>query len=222
MMTHNLKVPSTFNDDAVCIGFVECFKEIQRQAISVAQRFGDKPIMPEAKLVALRGLYLDIASRFEERRAAQGVAGELIDNLDFELVLFSSAPVYFDSVIGMISDYSYGRGKMNCDQLVALIRGDSGLMEHRDDLAAYVRSILGAGMDADQVKRAFEAFKANLDRTALDSLAREHRLDIGEVLAFFDLGWKARVAKERKFMADLIPLLKARQPNGISGIRFFD
>lgn len=230
--------------------FLNKFKEIQRLKTQLDQ-YTDltaeqitkvEETVPEEDLRGFRGAYLEIAKRFKEQRGNDDSCG-VIEQLDFEFVLFSSAIIDYDYIMKLIAQYSQGKSKqkMTRDQLIGLLTANSNFMEERDDIIAYLNSLkAGEGLTEDQVREDFKKFKDQKIRNDIMNIAAKHGLDATVLYSFvesiidrmifdgdklsdlmepFDLAWKERTKKEEALMKDLIPLFK-RLSNGreISGL----
>ena len=96
-------------------------------------------------------MYLVTAQRL---KAQQGKGGKDdggpatdVDQLDFEFVLFASAVMDYDYIMGLMSRFSQqgpGKQKMSREQLIGLIQADAKFMNERDDIAAYNKSSIEA------------------------------------------------------------------------------
>ncbi|WP_028740445.1 type I restriction endonuclease subunit R [Rhizobium leguminosarum] len=243
-------------DDAR-VTFVEAFKKVQKLQTQLDQYTDLTPeqasaiqtILPKDELNAFRGQYLETAQRLRARQAKQkGKQNELVDQLDFELVLFASATIDYDYIMKLIADFSAqnpGKATMSREQLVGLIAADSKFIDERDDITEYVKSLkAGAGLDESAIRAGYQQFKAAKSASELTDLANSHGLDavalqnfvdgilarrifdgeqLTELLAPLELGWKARAQKELALMTDLVPVLKKRAGSReISGLEVYE
>ena len=238
--------------------FINLFKDIQRlktqldqytdltdeQAAAIAN------IMPIDELRAFKGQYISTA---QQLKALQDKAfgGEDIDGtvqqLDFEFVLFASALIDYDYIMGLIANYTQEkpRLKMSRAQIIGLIASDAKFIDQRDDLEAYLDSLTqGDGLTKAQILTGFEAFKANKRSVEISRIAEQFGLTAPSLQQFFDrtmlrmildgeqltdlmqplnLGWKERANQELALMHILIPLLKKEaQGRDISGIEAYE
>ena len=136
-------VPNLKGDDARA-AFINKFKEVQRLQTQLDQYTDLTPenkaaiesILPKEKLKGFRGAYIETAQRLRDQRkktgAAHAVSGEL-DQLDFEFVLFASALIDYDYIMGLIAKFSQqtGKAKMSREQLIGLIAADAKIASHR-------------------------------------------------------------------------------------------
>lgn len=245
---HNLK------GDEARAEFLNKFKEVQRLKtqldqytdLTTEQQNQVEQTVSEENLRGFRGAYLEIAKRFKDQRGKDD-AGGVIEQLDFEFVLFSSAIIDYDYIMKLIAQYSQGKSKqkMTRDQLIGLLTANSNLMDERDDIIAYINTLkAGEGLTEEQIREGFKKFKDQKTRTDIANIASRHGFDadvlygfvegimdrmifdgekLSDLMAPFDLGWKERTQKEEALMSDLIPLLK-KLANGreISGLAAYE
>jgi type I restriction enzyme R subunit len=112
--------------------------------------------------------YLETAQRL---KAQQGKGGEAktadapreVDQLDFEFVLFASAVIDYDYIMGLIARFSQqgpGKQKMSREQLIGLISADAKFMNERDDIAAYINTLkAGEGLSEAAIREGYTRFK---------------------------------------------------------------
>ena len=239
--------------DAARGQFVNLFKEVQRLKTQIDQytdltlenkEFIDQVISPE-QLQAFRGVYLDTAQRLKSQQDKGGsAASSEVQQLDFEFVLFASAVIDYDYIMGLLARYTQeqpGKQKMTHGELIGLILSDAKFMDDREDITAYINTLqVGKGLDEKAIRQGYERFKAEKSARELADIATKHGLEPGALQAFVDgimqrmifdgeqlsdllapleLGWKARTKKELALMEDLIPLLhKLAQGREISGL----
>lgn len=82
--------------------------------------------------------------------------------LDFEFVLFASAVIDYDYIMGLMSRYSQGTGKqkMTKDELLGLILSDAKFMNERDEIAAYINTLkAGEGLSESAIREGYARFK---------------------------------------------------------------
>lgn len=243
--------------DAARSQFINLFKEVQRLNTQIDQYTDLSPedkatieeVMPKDQLQGFRGVYLDTAQRLKgQQDKVPEKASEDVDQLDFEFVLFASAVIDYDYIMGLIADYSQqqpGKQKMTRAQLIGLIQSDAKFLDDREEIAAYIDTLtVGEGLNEKAIREGFEQFRAEKNARALTAIAEKHELDVAAVQAFvdailrrmifdgealsdllapLDLGWKARTQKELALMEDLIPLLQKRS-NGreIAGLGAYE
>jgi len=235
-------------DDAR-IAFVKQFKEVQRLQTQLDQ-YTDltdeekqtiEQVLPKDDLRGYRGQYLETAQRLREQQNTPGVQGggqkpADLDQLEFEFVLFASALIDYDYIMGLIARFTGQdpkKAKMSREQLIGLIGSDAKFMDEREAIADYVRSLeAGKPLDEKAVRDGYQRFKAERDGQEVAATAVKHGLPpdalqafvdrilqppmifdaerLNDLLAPLDLGWRARTEKELALMADLVPLLKKR------------
>jgi type I restriction enzyme R subunit len=170
------------------------------------------------------------------------------DQLDFEFVLFASAVIDYDYIIGLIARYSQkapGKASMTREELIGLICADAKFMDERDAITAYINTLkAGEGLSEAAIREGYTRFKAEQSARDLAAIATKHGLTTAALKAFVDailsrmifdgeqlsdlmapleLGWKARSQAELALMADLVPLL-IRRAGGreISGLSAYE
>lgn len=230
--------------DAARAAFVEHFKEVQRLKTQLDQytdltdenRNTIEEVLPRESLLGFRGAYLETAQRL---RAQQGKGADKptpeADQLDFEFVLFSSAVIDYDYIMGLIARYSEatpGKQKMSREELIGLIQSDAKFMDERKDIAAYINTLkAGEGLSEKVIREGYSRFKAQKNAAELAGIAGKHGLAAEALHGFVDgilqrmifdgealtdlmeplgLNWKARRVKELDLMVDLMPLLLKR------------
>jgi type I restriction enzyme R subunit len=243
--------------DAARAAFIEHFKDVQRLKTQLDQ-YTDlttenaatiEQILPRDNLLGFRGAYLETAQRL---KAQQGKTtdkpSEDVDQLDFEFVLFASAVIDYDYIMGLIARFSEaapGKQTMSRDQLVGLIQSDAKFMDEREDIAAFIATLkAGEGLSEKTIRDGYARFKADKDAAELAGIASKHGLATSVLQAFVDgilqrmifdgeqltdlmeplgLNWKARRVKELDLMADLLPLLtKLARGRNISGLSAYE
>jgi type I restriction enzyme R subunit len=243
--------------DAARAAFIEHFKEVQRLKTQLDQYTDLTPenaatieqILPRDNLLGFRGAYLETAQRL---RTQQGKGADKptqeADQLDFEFVLFASAVIDYDYIMGLIARYSEatpGKQKMSRAELIGLIQSDAKFMDEREDIAAYINTLkAGEGLSEKAIREGYSRFKAAKSATELASIAGKHGLATEALQGFVDtilqrmifdgealtdlmeplgLNWKTRRVKELDLMADLMPLLLKRVAGReISGLSAYE
>ena len=171
-----------------------------------------------------------------------------MDQIDFEFVLFASAVIDYDYIMGLIAMFSAkgpGKSKMSREALIGLISSDAKFMNEREDIAAYIGTLkAGEGLSEKAIRVGYTRFKAEKDAQELAAIAQKHHLataalqafvdgildrmifdgeQLGDLMAPLDLGWKARTQAELALMEDLHPLLTKRaHGRDISGLRAYE
>jgi type I restriction enzyme R subunit len=243
--------------DAARAAFISHFKEVQRLKTQLDQ-YTDltddnaaaiEQILPKENLLGFRGAYLETAQRLKDQQG-KGVdkSNPEVDQLEFEFVLFASADIDYDYIVGLISRFSQqgpGKQKMSREQLIGLISADAKFMNERDDIAEYISTLkVGEGLSEAAIRDGYTRFKAGKDTAELATIATKHGLapaalqtfvdgilqrmifdgeQLSDLMAPLDLGWKARTQAELALMEDLHPLLTKRaQGRDISGLSAYE
>jgi type I restriction enzyme R subunit len=254
-------VPNLRGDDARA-AFIKQFKEVQRIQTQLDQ-YTDltdeekktiDQVLPKEKLWGFRGQYLETAQRLREQREKPGGDGQKgtsdeVDQLDFEFVLFASALIDYDYIMGLIARFTGQdpkKQRMSREQLIGLIESDAKFLGEREAITEYVRSLEGGkALDETAVREGYQRFKAERDAKEVAATAQKHGLavealqafvdrilqppmifnaeQLNDLLAPLDLGWRARTEKELALMADLVPLLKKRAAGReVSGLSAYE
>lgn len=243
--------------DASRITFINRFKEVQRLKTQLDQYTDLEPaqkariasILPQDRLQSFRSTYLEIAKRLKEIQSKEGEhAPPEVQQLDFEFVLFASAVIDYDYIMGLIAKLTQqppGKLAMNREQLIGLIQSDAKFIDEREDIAEYIRSLpAGEALDEKQIRAGYERFKTEKKNRELTRIAARHGLTADALQGFVDqvlrrcifdgealselmtplgLGWKARTQKELALVEDLTPLLhKLAQGREISGLSAYE
>jgi type I restriction enzyme, R subunit len=243
--------------DAARGQFIELFKGVQRLKTQLdqytdledAQKEAIAKTVPPETLMGFRSAYLETAQRLRDKQKRQGGdADPELQSLDFEFVLFASAVIDYDYIMGLIAKYTQstgGKRTMNREQLIGLIQADAKFIDERDDIADYIRGLeADKALDEKDIKAGYEAFKAEKKAKELSDIATEHGLEIAPLQAFVDeiirrrifdgeqlsdlmaplgLGWKARTVKELALMEQLSPLLnRLAEGREISGLSAYE
>lgn len=274
MYLHNLEFKAdevaNLKGDEAKAGFINYFKEVQRYKTQLDQYTdlvkvnngnaalvaseSDETIpfgfISEDELRAFRGAYLDVAKELKTKREKNdtNVSPE-VEDLDFEFVLFASALIDYDYIMGLITRFvgPPSMMKLTKDQLKDLVCSSANLIEEREDIMAYIDSLDAKGVNGKtekEIRDGYELFKTEKFANELMDIADKHHLDIASLKAFvddiverkifdgeklndllapLDLGWRDRTRKETEVMNDLIPLLK-RMVSGqkISGLSAYE
>lgn len=247
--------------DAARAAFIERFKEVQRLKTQLDQytdltkenEAAIEQILPTDNLRSFRGAYLETAQRLRAQQGksqdqGDGKPSQDADQLDFEFVLFASAVIDYDYIMGLIARYSEGapgKQKMSRQELIGLIQSDAKFMDEREDIAAYINTLkAGEGLSEKAIREGYSRFKAEKNAAELAGIAGEHGLVTEALQGFVDtilqrmifdgealtdlmeplgLNWKARRVKELDLMADLMPLLLKRAGGReISGLSAYE
>ena len=246
--------------DAAKTVFIERFKEVQRLKTQLDQytdlteenKAAIEQVLPDDSLRGFKGQYLETAKKLKEQQGKSTGGKEDADDpvaqIDFEFVLFASAVIDYDYIMGLISRFSQqgpGKQKMSREQLIGLISSDAKFMNERDDIAAYIGTLkAGEGLSETAIRDGYTRFKAEKDAAELAAIAQKHQLapaalqtfvdgilarmifdgeHLSDLMAPLDLGWKARTQAELALMADLLPLLTKRAGGrDISGLSAYE
>ena len=242
-------VPNLQGDEAKA-QFVKRFKEVQRLQTQLDQntdltdehKSDIEKIISKEDLQAFRGVYLTTAQHLKEQRAKPGEeTNPEVGQLDFEFVLFASAVIDYDYIMGLIT----GKEKMSREQLVGLIASGAKFMDEGEDIAEYINTLkVGEGLNEDNIRTGYDRFKAQKHTKEIISIATKHGLDqtplkefvntilrrkiidsdhLSDLFTPMDLGWKERLKRESELMDDLKPLLRKRaKGRDISGLTAWD
>ena len=242
--------------DNARIEFINRFKEVQRLRtlldqytdLSEDQKEKIETLLPENRLRSFRSSYLETAKQLKEiQRKAGDDTPQEIQQLDFEFVLFASALIDYDYIMGLIAA-SMGQTtkvKMTREEIIRMIKSDAGLIDRHEDLEDYINSLnFKEGLSEQAVREGFQTFVAGKNARILAAIAQKHDLEpaalqtfvdeilfrmifdgsqLSDLLAPLALGWKARTQKELALMEDLVPLLKKlAQGREISGLAAYE
>ncbi|MBL9008813.1 MAG: type I restriction endonuclease subunit R [Myxococcales bacterium] len=246
--------------DAAKAAFIERFKEVQRLKTQLDQytdltqenKASIQQVLPEENLRGFKGQYLETAKQLKEKQGKTGgkdnATDDPVDQLDFEFVLFASAVIDYDYIMGLIARYSAkgpGKSKMTREELIGLISADAKFMNERDDIAEYIGTLkAGEGLSEAAIREGYTRFKAERNAKELAAIAAKHGLataalqtfvdgildrmifdgeQLSDLMAPLDLGWKARTQAELALMAELAPLLTKRAGGrDISGLSAYE
>ncbi len=245
--------------DEARAAFITHFKEVQRLKTQLDQytdltgenKASIDAVLPEEALRGFKGQYLETAKKLREQQGKSGdkpSADDPVDQLDFEFVLFASAVIDYDYIMGLIAKFSEkgpGKSKMTREQLIGLISADAKFMNERDDIAEYIGTLkAGEGLSENAIRDGYTRFKAEKNAKELAAIATRHGLDIAALQTFVDgildrmifdgeqlsdlmaplnLSWKARTQAELALMEDLHPLLTKRAGGrDISGLSAYE
>jgi type I restriction enzyme, R subunit len=248
--------------DEARAAFITHFKEVQRLKTQLDQytdlsednKATIEQVLPDESLRGFKGQYLETAKRLKAQQGKGGKEGDgpgsedLEDQLDFEFVLFASAVIDYDYIMGLIAKFSAkgpGKSKMTREELIGLISADAKFMNERDDIAEYIATLqAGEGLSEATIRDGYTRFKAEKNAKELAAIAAKHGLptaalqsfvdgildrmifdgeQLSDLMAPLDLGWKARTQAELVLMEDLHPLLGKRAGGRtISGLSAYE
>lgn len=250
-------VPALKGDEARA-AFIERFREVQRLKTQLDQYTDIPPemkaevdqLLPPDELNAFRGVYLATAQDLKERqgKAGEKVPSPVIEELDFEFVLFASAVIDYDYIMALLARYSQqtpSKQTLNREQLIGLIAADAKFIDERELITDYVRTLqAGQGLDEKAIRDGYQRFKAERLAAEIANIAQTHGLAPERLQAFTDtilqrrvfdgeqltdlmeplgLGWRERRVKELALMDALVPVLKKRAGGReISGLSAYE
>jgi type I restriction enzyme R subunit len=249
--------------DAAKAAFITHFKEVQRLKTQLDQytdlteenKASIDAVLPDENLRGFKGQYLETAKKLKDQQGK--VSGkdqtgdgtdDPVDQIDFEFVLFASAVIDYDYIMGLIAKFSAkgpGKSKMTREELIGLISADAKFMNERDDIAEYIGTLkAGEGLSETAIRDGYTRFKAEKNAKELATIAARHGLataalqtfvdgildrmifdgeHLSDLMAPLDLGWKARTQAELALMADMHPLLTKRAGGrDISGLSAYE
>lgn len=249
--------------DSAKAEFINTFKEVQKLKTQIDQyteldadqlKTVEKTL-PIDTLRGFKGQYLETAQELKRKQDQNNEENSSTDDevqqLDFEFVLFASAVIDYDYIIGLIArstqeaEKGSSKQKMTRKELVNLISANSNLMDERDDIIDYIDSLTaGEALDEKQIREGYQQFKAQKSVNELNDMAIKHELEPQSLHTFVDtimnrmifdgeqltdllepleLSWRERGTKERDLMTDLIPHLhKLAQGREISGLAAYE
>lgn len=243
--------------DAAKVEFIERFKEVQRLKtqldqytdLNEKQRAKINRLLPEDQLRSFKGAYLEIAKQLKDiQQKGGGDVPQNIQQLEFEFVLFASAVIDYDYIMGLIARYTQNKPnkqKMTREQLISILSSSANLMDEREDIVDYIQTLeIGKSLDEKEIRDGYQRFKAEKNAKELASVAEKNGLEtdalqqftdsilsrmifdgekLSDLFESLDLGWKERTKRELALMEDLIPLLK-KQAEGreISGLNAYE
>ena len=245
--------------DEARAAFISHFKEVQRLKTQLDQytdlsgenKAAIEQVLPEENLRGFKGQYLETAKKLREQRGKGGDkpgSDDPVDQLDFEFVLFASAVIDYDYIMGLIAKFSEkgpGKSKMTREELIGLISADAKFMNERDDIAEYIATLkAGEGLSETAIRDGYTRFKAEKNAKELAAIAVRHGLataalqsfvdgildrmifdgeKLSDLYAPYDLGWKERTRKETALMEDCAPyLVKRADGRDISGLSAYE
>jgi type I restriction enzyme R subunit len=246
--------------DAAKAAFITHFKEVQRLKTQLDQytdlteenKASIDAVLPDENLRGFKGQYLETAKKLKDQQGKTSGkddgTDDPVDQIDFEFVLFASAVIDYDYIMGLIAKFSAkgpGKSKMTREELIGLISADAKFMNERDDIAEYIGTLkAGEGLSETAIREGYTSFKAEKSAKELATIAARHSLataalqtfvdgildrmifdgeHLTDLFAPLDLGWSARRDAELALMADLHPLLTKRAGGrDISGLSAYE
>ncbi|MEY4199095.1 MAG: hypothetical protein RLZZ265_835 [Verrucomicrobiota bacterium] len=246
--------------DAAKAAFITHFKEVQRLKTQLDQytdlteenKATIDAVLPEENLRGFKGQYLETAKKLKEQQGKTGgkddTTDDPVDQIDFEFVLFASAVIDYDYIMGLIARYSAkgpGKAKMTREELIGLISADAKFIHERDDIAEYIGTLkAGEGLSETAIREGYTRFQAEKNAKQIAAIAARHGLStdalqtfvdgildrmifdgerLSDLMAPLDLGWRARTQAELALMEDIHPYLTQRAGGrDISGLSAYE
>ncbi|PST95326.1 DEAD/DEAH box helicase [Photobacterium iliopiscarium] len=236
--------------------FINHFKEVQKfknqleqyTELDDEQKVQVAETLPIDTLRGFKGAYLETAKELKRKLDTnKSDLPEEVEQLEFEFVLFASALIDYDYIIGLIAKSTQDSSKqaMSRQELIDLICSQANLMSECDELIDYIHDLpSGRVLDVSQIHFGYQVFKAKKATNELNEMAVKHGLttdslhefvnkiiermifdgeQLSDLLEPLDLGWKERTKKELALMEDLIPhLYKLAQGREISGLAAYE
>ncbi len=186
--------------DAAKTVFITQFKEVQRLKTQLDQytdlteenKATIEQALPEEALRSFKGQYLETARKLKEQQGKGGGKPDHsdVDQIDFEFVLFASAVIDYDYIMGLIARFSAkgpGKSKMTREELIGLISADAKFMNERDDIAEYIGTLqAGEGLSETAIREGYTRFKAEKNARELAAIAQKHGLATAALQTFVD------------------------------------
>lgn len=248
---------SNLKGDIARAEFINQFKEVQRLKtqldqytdLTEAEQQQIESLLPTDELRSFKGVYLETAKRLKGIQTKDGDnADPAIQELDFEFVLFASAVIDYDYIMGLIAKYTQrkpNKQKMTKKQLINILSSSANMLDERDDMIAYINSLeIGKGLTEKEIRDGYETFKESKSAEELAIIAKTHDIDLkalkafvthildrlifdaeqlNDLLAPLELGWKERAKREQAIMQELIPQLnKLAAGQEISGLGAYE
>ena len=124
--------------DEARAAFIKRFKDVQRLQtqldqytdLTIAEEEEIEAILPKDELHAFRGVYLETAQKLKALQDRPGdKKSEVVDQLDFEFVLFASATIDYDYIMKLVTAVPGQAGRQGDDEPGGARRPDSGRLE---------------------------------------------------------------------------------------------
>ncbi len=236
--------------------FINIFKELQKLKTKLDQHTDlsdeqNKEIeqtITTDNMRAFKSMYIETAKNLKEKRDKEQDVDDVVEELDFEFVLFTSTLIDYDYIMGLIAKYSSQTPKkqnMSKEQLISVLKSNANMMEEQEDMIAYINSLeVGIPLKEEDIKKGYETFKTDKNSIDLNEMAKRHNLAekslhnfvdnimdryifdgelLTDLFAPLELGWKERGVKELALMRELSPLLRKMAKNkNISGLEAYD
>ncbi|MDO4881207.1 MAG: HsdR family type I site-specific deoxyribonuclease [Capnocytophaga sp.] len=234
--------------------FVEIIKEIQSiktrldqyTDLTEEQTTEIEQILSPETLTGFKVAYIDMIKPYP-KPIMYPEPDEPMDEIDFELVLFASCLVDYDYIVKLVAKYiaKPEKEKHTEEQIIDLLRSTSDMIDEREELTQYVRSIFEDGkiLNEDEIKQGFIQFKKEKEYNEVLTIANQYGLeyntlntfleetiqrcilDAKELVKLFDdqnLDWEEQADKEKQFVIEIYPFLAKRTNNKeISGMAIY-
>jgi type I restriction enzyme, R subunit len=255
-LENNPEEVNNLKGDEARASFINTFKEVQRLKTNLEQytdlteeqKQSIEEIIPQDTMRAFKSVYLETAQRLKAQQDKGDNTSEIVEQLDFEFVLFASTLIDYDYIMKLIAKYNSQepkKQKMSKEQLISILKSSANMMEEQEDMVEYINSLeVGKALNENEIKKGYEAFKNNKNLNALNKLAIKHGLEekilenfvnlildrmifdgenLTDLLEPLGLNWKERRVKELELMEELAPLLrKMAKGKDISGLEAYD
>lgn len=182
--------------NAAKVVFCEQFKEVQRLKTQLDQytdltaenKAAIEQVLPEESHRGFRGQYLETAKKLRDPKQKTTDTPNPADQLEFEFVLFASAVIDYDYIMGLITKFSAkgpGKSKMTREQLIGLISADAKFMNERDEIAEYIGTLkAGEGLSETAIRDGYTRFKSEKNAKELAAIAERHSLATAALQTF--------------------------------------
>lgn len=245
--------------DSAKADFINHFKEVQKLKTQIdqyteleeEQQQKIEKALPTDILRGFKGQYLETAQDLKRKQDQnsddRSDVDDKVQQLDFEFVLFASAVIDYDYIVGLIakSTQEPSKQKMTRKEVIDMISANANLMEEREDIIDYINSLnTGEVLTTKQIHEGYQKFKAEKSANELNKMATKHNLAsealhdfvdtimsrmifdgelLTDLLEPLELSWRERGKVERDLMEDLIPhLYKLAQGREISGLAAYE
>jgi type I restriction enzyme R subunit len=244
--------------DTAKAGFITRFKDVQKFKTQLEQytdldeesKATIEASLPTDTLRGFKAMYLDTALLLRRKQGKDDGKNPDVEQLEFELVLFASALIDYDYIMGLIakSTQADGKEKMTLEQIIDMMSAYSNLEGEKEDLTAYLQAnrekLKASSFTVKEIRDGFEVFKAQKASDELAGIATQHGLQTEALQAFVDavmermifdgeqltdllsplgLGWKQRRVAELALMEQLAPYLnKLAGGREISGLNAYE
>lgn len=259
MTSHGLECePSAVHNlqgDEARATFINLFKEVQRHKNELGQytdltdneKTQIENILPSDTQRAFKGVYLDMADKLKAQSKKSDKVIPVLEQLDFEMVLFASVMVDYDYIMKLIAENSLRPKKqqMSRQELADLVASSGNLTQEKADIIAYIESLdTNQPLNENEVKAGYQAFRQAKFNENIDLIANQFNISVESLSQFvdeimnrmifdgekltdllepLDLGWKERRIKELALMEQLVPLLKNwANDKEISGLKAYE